>query len=107
MPSARAACSSAYDGDTGKIVWSIPLHEQMGLLSTYGGRTNYPIIFEDLVILGSVVIGWGDMATPAHRFIGFDKATGQIALVRQHAAAPAGHDLFRARCSRRSAARSC
>jgi outer membrane protein assembly factor BamB len=67
------------EGDTGKVVWSIPLHEQFGLLSTYGGRTNFPVVHEDLVILGSVVIGWGDMAIPAHRFIAFDKATGQVA----------------------------
>ena len=77
---ALGACGlfECYEGDTGKIVWSIPLHEQLGVLSTYGGRTNYPVICDDLVILGSVVIGWGDMATPAHRFIGFDKATGQV-----------------------------
>ena len=68
-----------YEGDTGKIVWSVPLHERLGLLSTYGGRTNYPVIVDDLVILGSVVIGWGDMAVPSHRFIGMDKGTGQIA----------------------------
>jgi outer membrane protein assembly factor BamB len=66
------------DGETGKTIWALPLHERLGLLSTYGGRTNYPIIVDDLVILGSVVIGWGDMAIPAHRFIGFDKLTGDI-----------------------------
>src|SRR5262245_7697994 len=77
---ALGACGlfECYEGDTGKIVWSIPLHEQLGVLSTYGGRTNFPVIVDDLVILGSVVIGWGDMAVPAHRFIGFDKATGVI-----------------------------
>jgi outer membrane protein assembly factor BamB len=67
-----------FEGDTGKIVFSVPLHERLGLLSTYGGRTNFPIIVDDLVILGSVVIGWGDMAVPSHRFIGMDKGTGQI-----------------------------
>ena len=77
---ALGACGlfECYDGNNGKILWSIPLHEQMGLLSTYGGRTNYPIIFEDLVILGSVIIGWGDMAVPAHRLMAFDKKTGQL-----------------------------
>lgn len=74
-----AGLFECYEGDTGKIVWSIPLHEQLGLVSTYGGRTNYPVIVDDLVILGSVIVGWGDMAIPAHRFVGFDKATGQIA----------------------------
>ena len=73
-----AGLFECYEGDTGKIVWSIPLHEQFGLLSTYGGRTNFPIVHEDLVILASVIIGWGDMAVPAHRFIAFKKDTGQV-----------------------------
>ncbi len=77
---ALGACGlfECFEGDTGKIVFSVPLHERLGLLSTYGGRTNYPIIVDDLVILGSVVIGWGDMAVPSHRFIGMNKGTGQI-----------------------------
>lgn len=66
------------NGTTGKTIWSVPLHERFGLLSTYGGRTNFPIICEDLVIVSAIVIGWGDMAKPAHRFIGFDKTTGEI-----------------------------
>lgn len=73
-----AGLFECYDGETGKVLWSIPLHEQMGLLSTYGGRTNYPVVFEDLVILGSVIIGWGDMAVPAHRIMGIDKRTGEM-----------------------------
>jgi outer membrane protein assembly factor BamB len=73
-----AGLFECYHGETGEIVWSIPLHEQMGLLSTYGGRTNYPIVFEDLVILGSVIIGWGDMAVPSFRVMAFDKRTGEI-----------------------------
>ena len=39
---------------------------------------NFPVVFEDLVILGSVIVSWGDMATPAHRFMAFDKLTGQF-----------------------------
>ena len=66
------------DGETGERIWSVPMHEQFGLLSTYGGRTNFPIICDDLVIVSAVVIGWGDMAKPAHRFIGFDKKTGEV-----------------------------
>ena len=68
-----------YEGDSGKIVWSIPLHEQFGMLSTYGGRTNFPVVVDDLVILGAVIVGWGDMAVPAHRILAFDKATGEVA----------------------------
>lgn len=66
------------DGKTGETVWKLPLHERFGLLSTYGGRTNFPIICDDLVIVSAVVIGWGDMAKPAHRFIAFDKKTGDV-----------------------------
>ena len=66
------------DGKTGEVIWKVPLHERFGLLSTYGGRTNFPIICDDLVIVSSIVIGWGDMAKPAHRFIAFDKKTGDV-----------------------------
>lgn len=72
------------DGDSGKVIWERSLHEELGLLSTYGGRTNFPLIHEDTVITSAVVIGWGDspkwslLAKPAHRFMGFDKATGEL-----------------------------
>ncbi len=66
------------DGATGETLWSVPLHEKFGGLSTYGGRTNFPVIFEDVVIISAIVIGWGDMAKPAHRFLGFDKRTGEV-----------------------------
>ena len=32
------------DGETGKTLWSHSLSEEFGLLSTYGGRTNVPVI---------------------------------------------------------------
>ena len=66
------------DGQTGETLWAVPLHERFGLLSTYGGRTNFPVVFEDLVIVSAIVIGWGDMAKPAHRFLAFDKRTGEV-----------------------------
>ncbi|MBW3542708.1 MAG: PQQ-binding-like beta-propeller repeat protein [Planctomycetes bacterium] len=65
------------DGETGKLQWSHSLGEEYGMLDTYGGRTNFPIVHEDLVIISGVVIGWGEMAKPAHRFIAFDKRNGQ------------------------------
>ncbi|MEX2358651.1 MAG: PQQ-binding-like beta-propeller repeat protein [Pirellulaceae bacterium] len=66
------------DADTGETVWLRKMHEQYGMLSTYGGRTNFPVVHEDLVILSGIIIGWGEMAKPAHRFIGFDKRTGAV-----------------------------
>ncbi len=71
------------DGKTGDVVWERSLHEEFGLLSTYGGRTNIPVVYGDTVITSSVVIGWGDgpqwgmMAKPAHRFLAFDKRNGE------------------------------
>jgi outer membrane protein assembly factor BamB len=67
------------DARTGQTRWYVPLHERFGLLSTYGGRTNFPVICEDLVIVSGVIIGWGEMAKPAHRLIAFDKRTGEVA----------------------------
>ena len=69
---------TAMDATTGKTKWQRSLHEEFGFLSTYGGRTNIPVVFEDLVIASAVVTGWGDTARPAHRFLGLDKATGAV-----------------------------
>ena len=66
------------DGESGKTLWKIPLHEQFGMLSTYGGRTNFPVIYEDLVIISGIIINWGDRAKPNHRLIAMDKKTGQV-----------------------------
>ena len=69
---------TAIDAATGKTIWNRSLHEEFGFLSTYGGRTNIPVIFEDLVIASAVVTGWGDTARPAHRFLGMDVRTGSV-----------------------------
>ncbi len=69
---------TAIDATSGKTKWQRSLHEEFGFLSTYGGRTNIPVVFEDLVIASAVVTGWGDTARPAHRFLGLDKATGVV-----------------------------
>jgi len=72
------------DGETGKLIWDHSLHEEYGLISTFGGRTNVPVVFDDLVLTSAVVVGWGDapkwdnLAIPAHRFFAFDKATGEL-----------------------------
>ncbi|VAX38564.1 probable serine/threonine protein kinase related protein, partial [hydrothermal vent metagenome] len=65
------------NGKTGKTIWSHSLSEEYGLLSTYGGRTNVPILHGNTVVISAIIIGWGKMAKPAHRFIGFDKRNGQ------------------------------
>ncbi|MFM9059508.1 MAG: PQQ-binding-like beta-propeller repeat protein [Planctomycetaceae bacterium] len=77
---AHGVCGAftAIDAATGKTKWRRSLHEEFGFLSTYGGRTNVPVVFEDLVIASAVVTGWGDTARPAHRFLGMDVATGEV-----------------------------
>jgi outer membrane protein assembly factor BamB len=65
------------DGATGKTLWSRSLSEEFGLLSTYGGRTNVPVVFEDKVLISAVITNWGELARPAHRFMVFDKNTGE------------------------------
>lgn len=66
------------DGKSGKTLWKIPLHEQFGMLSTYGGRTNFPIVYEDLVIISGIIINWGDRAKPNHRLLALNKKTGKV-----------------------------
>ncbi len=77
---ALGACDvfNCIDGKTGETLWSIPLHEQYGMLSTYGGRTNFPVVHEDLVIISGIVINWGEKAKPNHRLIAMDKRTGEV-----------------------------
>ena len=66
------------DGDSGRTIWSRSLSEEFGLLSTYGGRTNVPVLHEDKVLISAVTTNWGDFARPAHRFMAFDKNTGEM-----------------------------
>jgi len=77
---AHGVCGAftAIDAATGRTKWQRSLHEEFGFLSTYGGRTNVPVVFEDLVIASAVVTGWGDTARPAHRFLGMDAGTGEV-----------------------------
>lgn len=77
-----AGVCKCIDGETGKTIWEHSLMEEYGILSTYGGRTNYPIIFEDLVILSGVMTGWDEYAIPAHRYIAFNKATGDAVWIQ-------------------------
>lgn len=60
----------------GKILWSRSLTEEFGAWTTHGGRTASPIIEGDLVIVGTIVDGWGDAAQRKHRFYAFDKRNG-------------------------------
>jgi outer membrane protein assembly factor BamB len=61
----------------GKVLWSRSLTEEFGSWTTHGGRTASPIVEGDLVIVGTIIDGWGDTAQRKHRFFAFDKLNGQ------------------------------
>jgi outer membrane protein assembly factor BamB len=60
----------------GKVLWERSLGEDFGLLTTHGGRTVSPIVDGDLVIVSGVTFMWGQHGRGAHRFMAFDKRTG-------------------------------
>ena len=61
----------------GKLLWERSLGEDFGLLTTHGGRTVSPIVDGDLVIVSGVTFQWGQHGRGAHRFMAFDKKTGE------------------------------
>ncbi|HEX8130415.1 MAG TPA: PQQ-binding-like beta-propeller repeat protein, partial [Pyrinomonadaceae bacterium] len=65
----------------GKVLWERSLGEDFGLLTTHGGRTVSPIIDGDLVIVSGVMFVWGEHGRGAHRFMAFDKRTGETVWV--------------------------
>ena len=65
----------------GKVLWERSLGEDFGLLTTHGGRTVSPIIDGDLVIVSGVTFMWGQHGRGAHRFMAFDKRTGETIYV--------------------------
>jgi outer membrane protein assembly factor BamB len=60
----------------GKLLWERSLAEEYGMWTTHGGRMSTPIIDGDQLIVSGLVFGWGQTASPAHRFISLDKTTG-------------------------------
>lgn len=65
----------------GKVLWERSLGEDFGLLTTHGGRTVSPIIDGDLLITSGVTFQWGQHSGGAHRFMAFDKRTGETVWV--------------------------
>ncbi len=62
----------------GKILWSRSLTEEFGRFSGYGGRTQTPLVDENLVIISFLNTGWGNQTAMGHRFFAFDKRTGEL-----------------------------
>ena len=65
----------------GKVLWERTIGEDFGLLTTHGGRTVSPIIDGDLLIVSGVTFQWGQHGRGAHRFLAFDKKTGETVYV--------------------------
>lgn len=65
----------------GKKLWERSLAEEMGLVTTHGGRTVSPVVEDDLVVVSGITSGWGEQARAAHRFMAFDKRTGEMVYV--------------------------
>lgn len=63
---------------SGKLVWQRSMVEEQGLVTTHGGRTASPVVHGDLVIVGGVSTGWGELSRAAHRIFALDKRTGQF-----------------------------
>ena len=69
---------SAFSAEDGSVRWTRSLPEEIGLISTHGGRTPSPLLFRDLVIVSSLSSSWGAHARGSQRFYAFDKRTGQM-----------------------------
>jgi outer membrane protein assembly factor BamB len=67
----------ALSGRDGKLLWERSLGEDFGLLTTHGGRTVSPIVDGDLVITSGVTFSWGAHHRGLHRWMAFDKRTGE------------------------------
>lgn len=67
---------SAFSRD-GKPLWERSINQEFNLFTTHGGRTVSPIVDGDLVIIASASSSWGNQSNRAHRFMAFDKRTGE------------------------------
>jgi outer membrane protein assembly factor BamB len=65
----------------GKLLWERSLAEDFGIVTTHGGRTVSPVIEGDLVIVSGITTSWGAQARASHRFMAFDKKTGETVWV--------------------------
>ena len=62
----------------GDIVWKVSMTEELGRISGYGGRLHTPIVDEDRIVVSFLSSSWGTLVRPLHRYVAFDKRTGQI-----------------------------
>ena len=67
----------AFDRD-GKLLWKHSLTEEFGRISGYGGRLHTPIVDENRVIVSFLNSNWGSHTRPLHRYVAFDKNSGDV-----------------------------
>ncbi len=65
----------------GKKLWERSVNQDFNLFTTHGGRTVSPVVDGDLVIVASPSSSWGSDAARQHRFMAFDKRTGETAWI--------------------------
>lgn len=65
----------------GKKVWERSLVEDFGIVTTHGGRTVSPVIEGEMVIVSGITTAWGEHARAGHRFMAFNKRTGETIYV--------------------------
>ena len=61
----------------GKLLWERSLAEEFGMWTTHGGRVSSPVIDGNQLIVSGLMFLWGQHANGAHRYVSFDKTTGQ------------------------------
>ena len=61
----------------GKLLWERSLAEEFGMWTTHGGRVSSPVIDGNQLIVSGLTFLWGQHAGGAHRYVSFDKSTGQ------------------------------
>ncbi len=60
----------------GVPLWTRDLYEEFGFVLTDSGRMASPVVDGPLVIVSGITFGWGELGAGAHRFLAFDKRTG-------------------------------
>ena len=61
----------------GKLLWERSLAEEFGMWTTHGGRVSSPVIDGNQLIVSGLMFLWGGQSNGAHRYVSFDKSTGQ------------------------------
>ncbi|CAN5492833.1 PQQ-binding-like beta-propeller repeat protein [soil metagenome] len=60
----------------GEVLWERSLAEEFGMWTTHGGRVSSPVVDGDQLIVSGLMFLWGQHSNGAHRYVAFDKDTG-------------------------------